>query len=87
VTSKPAEFIKADSKGKIAVNCDADFVIWNPDETHVVKAEDILFRYKISPYITQNLSGKVIETIVNGTTVYQNNSIRNKNKGQWLLKK
>ena len=87
VTSKPAQFIKSGSKGKIAVGCDADFVIWNPEETHVVKAEDIFFRYKISPYIAQNLNGKVVETIVNGATVYQNNSIKNKNKGQWLLRK
>jgi allantoinase len=87
VTSKPADFIKANKKGTIALGNDADFVIWNPEESKKIKEEEVLFRYKISPYIGQNLSGTVSETIVNGETVYQNNSIKNKNKGQWLLQK
>ncbi|MCF6132625.1 allantoinase AllB [Flavobacterium wongokense] len=87
VTSKPAHFIKAVKKGEFKIGNDADIVIWNPDEAELVKAEDIFFRYKISPYIAQNLNGKVLETIVNGTTVYHNKSIENKNKGQWLLQK
>ncbi|WP_293893753.1 allantoinase AllB [Flavobacterium sp.] len=87
VTSKPARFIKANKKGEIKKGNDADFVIWNPDENVIVKPEDIFFRYKISPYIAQNLNGKVLETIVNGATVYHNKSIQNKNKGQWLLQK
>ena len=87
VTSKPADFIKAKTKGTIAIGNDADIVIWNPDDIDVVKLEDIFFRYKISPYIAQNLSGVVTETIVNGATVYKNKSIQNKNKGQWLLQK
>lgn len=87
VTSKPAEFIKANKKGKIEIGNDADLVIWNPAISEIINEEDILFRYKISPYIGQNLSGIVSETIVNGETVYQNKTIRNKNKGQWLLQK
>ena len=87
VTSKPAHFIKAQKKGVFKIGYDADIVIWNPNEIDLVKPEDIFFRYKISPYIAQNLNGKVLETIVNGTTVFQNKSIQNKNKGQWLLQK
>jgi allantoinase len=87
VTSKPAAFIKASTKGTIQIDNDADFVIWNPDAIDLVKANDIFFRYKISPYIAQNLNGQVLETIVNGATVYHNKSIQNKNKGQWLLQK
>ena len=87
VTSKPAGFIKAKNKGTIAIGNDADFVIWNPEETAVIKESDVFFRYKISPYIAQTLSGVVLETIVNGSTVYQNKSITNKNKGKWLLQK
>jgi len=29
----------------------------------------------------------VLETIVNGDSVYKNKSVHHKNKGQWLLKK
>ena len=87
VTSKPAQFIKANKKGAIEVGNDADFVIWNPEDISVIKESDVLFRYKISPYIAQTLSGVVLETIVNGATVYKNKSITNKNKGKWLLQK
>jgi allantoinase len=87
VTSKPAAFIKASTKGTIQIDNDADFVIWNPDAIDLVKPEDIFFRYKISPYIATRLNGKVQETIVNGTTAFKNKSIQNKNKGQWLLQK
>jgi allantoinase len=87
VTSKPADFIKANKKGTIEIGKDADFVIWNPEENTIIKESDILFRYKISPYIGQTLNGIIKETIVNGETVYQNNLIKNKNKGQWLLQK
>ena len=87
VTSKPASFIKSKTKGTIAIGNDADFAIWNPEEEAVIKEFDVFFRYKISPYIAQTLSGVVLETIVNGVTVYQNKSITNKNKGKWLLQK
>jgi allantoinase len=87
VTSNPAKFIKSEKKGNIQIGHDADFVLWKPQETSVVNEADIFFRYKISPYIAQNLSGVVVETIVNGETVYRNRSIENQNKGQWLLRK
>ncbi len=87
VTSKPASFIKAEKKGELEIGNDADIVIWNPEVEAIIKESDVFFRYKISPYIAQTLSGVVLETIVNGATVYQNKSITNKNKGKWLLQK
>ena len=86
LTSKPAEFIKA-NKGEIKIGNDADFVIWNPDDKKQIAEEDILFRHKISPYIGEKLFGTVQQTIVNGETVFQSNKIINQNKGRWLLRK
>lgn len=87
VTSKPAAFIKANNKGKLSVGADADIVIWDSKGSKIVQQEDILFKHKISPYIAENLTGIVIETIVNGETVFSKNQIKTKNKGRWLLKK
>ena len=87
VTSKPAAFIKANNKGKLSVGADADIVIWDSKGSKIVQQEDILFKHKISPYIAENLTGIVIETIVNGETVFSKNQIKTKNKGKWLLKK
>lgn len=87
LTSAPAAFIKCETKGQIALNYDADFVIWDPTKETVITEEAVFFRHKISPYIGQSLKGEVVETIVNGQSVFKNHVIQNKNKGKWLLKK
>jgi allantoinase len=69
------------------VGADADLVIWQPEKAQLIRQEDILFRHKISPYIGQTLYGVVQETIVNGATVYKNQTIEHKNQGKWLLRK
>jgi allantoinase len=88
LTEHPAKFLQVDKqKGKLAVGYDADLIIWNPEEQFEVKPGDILHRYNCSPYCGQDLYGTIQQTIVNGTTVYQNKKIVQKNSGQWLLKK
>ena len=87
ITSEPAKFINEKSKGEIKVGNDADLVIWDPNGKSKVSEEDILFRHKISPYIGEELSGTILETIVNGETVFKNGKIINQNKGRWLLRK
>lgn len=84
VTSKPAQFVKANKKGSIEVGYDADIVIWNHTQQHLVTEAEVLFKHKISPYISETLTGVVIETIVNGQRVYQNSKILNHNSGKWL---
>ena len=88
LTSNPAQFIYAKSKAAIAIGNDADFVIWSPDETFEVIAEDILHRYKISPYIGERLSGVIKQTIIGGVTVYQNKMVdANLKMGRLLIAK
>jgi len=88
LTSNPAQFIYAKSKATIAIGNDADFVIWSPDETFEVIADDILHRYKISPYIGERLFGVIKQTIIGGATVYQNKKVdANLKMGRLLIAK
>jgi allantoinase len=88
LTEAPAKMLRiADRKGKIAVGYDADLVIWSPEESTIIKNEDILYKHKISPYVSRPLSGKIKQTIVNGETVFQEDKIIQKNKGKWVLRK
>jgi allantoinase len=87
LTENPAKFLSLQNKGKIEIGCDADIVIWNPKETFEVKQDQVLFKHKISPYIGKTLHGKVIETLVNGVTVYKNNHIEKSHLGKWLTQK
>ena len=86
LTDHPAKFIgMGQRKGKIAVGYDADLVVWDPDASKSVSAEEILFRYKISPYIGETMFGIIHQTIVNGIPVYHHNRIFHKNAGQCLF--
>ncbi|MBS1742780.1 MAG: allantoinase AllB [Bacteroidetes bacterium] len=71
VTEHPAVFLSLNtSKGKIDIGYDADFVIWNPDQSMIVKEESIYHRHTISPYTGEKLFGVTRVTIVKGVTVY-----------------
>jgi allantoinase len=67
----PAKLIKkADLKGKIKVGFDADLVVWNPEEKFTITKESIQFRHKISPYIGEEVYGKILKTFVAGNQVW-----------------
>ncbi len=87
LTAHPAKFLDVThKKGKIELGLDADFVIWSPEEKYVVEEKDILHRHTQSPYVGKEMYGKIKTTIVNGTIVFTENKIIQKNAGKWLLR-
>ncbi len=87
LTINTAKFLRIDHrKGKIALGYDADVTVWSPEEKFEVKKDNLQFRHKISPYIGEQLFGKVTATYVNGVPVFEQNKFTNKNAGQWLLR-
>ncbi len=88
LTEQPAKFLNINHrKGSIKIGYDADFVIWQPDESFEVTTESILHKHQLSPYCNKTLFGKINETIVNGKTVFKDGNIVEKNAGKMIFSK
>jgi allantoinase len=59
------------SKGKLAVGCDADLALVKLDDNVEIKAEELFYRHRQSPYIGRHLRASVQRTILRGQTIYQ----------------
>jgi allantoinase len=73
-------------KGSIAVGCDADLVIWNPDKGFTVDPEHLHHRHKITPYAGRELQGVVETTFLRGRPVYERGEFLSLPHGQVLLR-
>lgn len=62
-------------KGRLEVGADADLTLVDLDATSTLHREDLLYRHQMSPYVGRALTGKVIRTIVRGTTVFHGGKI------------
>lgn len=73
-------------KSRIAVGYDADFCVFNPDETFEVSQEIIQFKNKATPYMGMQLRGVVQATVLGGVVAYENGVVQGSPKGKILLR-
>ena len=82
---KPALLPQLNSKGKIAKCYDADFVVWNPEQSFTVTENMIYHKHKITPYLNEELYGVVEQTWLSGEKVFDEGKILQLNKGKILF--
>lgn len=74
MTYKPAELLGLPA-GTLSEGLQADVIILNPRAKWTVEEETLLGKSKNSPWLGEELTGKIEETIVAGKTVYQDGRI------------
>jgi allantoinase len=71
MSARPSAFAGVGrAKGCIAPGFDADFVVWDPEETFRVVPERLFFRHRVTPYLGRELTGVVRETWLRGQRVF-----------------
>ncbi len=86
VSSAPAAFAGLSrKKGKIAAGMQADFVVWDPDESFRVQEQDLFFRHKHSPYLSREMFGRVFQTWLAGEVVFEGAAHAGAPRGQLVL--
>lgn len=80
----PAQRYGLANKGDVAVGYDADMVLFDPDESFVVRAAESPSGQGYTPFEGQELTGKVKQTFVRGNLVYDNGNFVGQPVGQYL---
>jgi allantoinase len=62
-------------KGQLLVGADADLALVDLLLSYEVRAEDLFYRHKHSPYVGRTLRGRVVRTLVRGHTVFLDGQI------------
>jgi allantoinase len=73
--SAPASRFRIANKGRLSVDAEADFVLFDPTrETHVTP-ESLHYRHKHSPYVGCTLRGKIVRTFLRGRTIWNDGQL------------
>jgi allantoinase len=75
-------FCLPSNKGNIVPGADADFALIDLGASFEVKADDLFYRHQQSPYAGRKLTGKVVQTILRGQTVFKDGKIVSKPRGR-----
>lgn len=70
IAFNPAQRFNLHQKGEIAVAKDADIILVDPNQSYVVKREDLYYKNKHSAYEGRKIDCRVTKTIVRGNVVF-----------------
>ena len=62
-------------KGRLEVGAEADLALVDLNDAFTLCGEDLLYRHGISPYVGRTFRGRVVRTVVRGTTVFNEGKI------------
>jgi allantoinase len=82
-TNVAARF-KIPHKGKIAAGFDADLALVDLKQTFAVAKEDLLYHHPQTPYLGRALTGRVVQTILRGQTIFKDGKMVGVNKGKLI---
>src|SRR5262249_15410479 len=71
----PAERFGLPGKGRLAVGCDADLALVDLGRSAVLRADDLYYRHRHSPFVGRTLRGVIARTLIRGHTVFRNGEI------------
>ena len=80
----PARRFGLDKKGDIAEGYDADLVLFDPDESFVVRAAESQSQQGYTPFEGQELRGRVKQTFLRGEVVYEGGQVVGAARGRYL---
>jgi allantoinase len=72
------------TKGRIEIGADADLALIDLSQGFTVRADDLFYRHRQSPYVGRALTGRVVQTILRGMVIFKNGKIAGPNHGQWI---
>ncbi|MFK9880140.1 allantoinase, partial [Klebsiella pneumoniae] len=66
---------------------DADLVFIQPNSSYVLRAEDLEYRHKVSPYVGRKIGARIAKTILRGEVIYDiEQGFPREPKGKFILK-
>jgi allantoinase len=82
LTYNAAKRFSIPSKGQIKKGMDADLAVVDLNQMFEVKPAELLYRHQQSAYAGRKLTGKVVQTILRGQTVFKDGKIVSKPIGR-----
>ena len=79
-----AERFGFSDKGRLEVGADADLALVDLGSSFTLREADLLYRHKMSPFVGRMFRGKVVRTVLRGTTVLREGKIVSEPIGRFI---